>query len=83
MMIKRLKLASGFSSKSWESDLVLENRTRRGWPMKEALFGVKQHLIVFMDIIPRNSGMVNTEPILWYQDYAWHKVPTHHSTIRI
>lgn len=59
-MIGQLKLASGFSSKDRQFDIVLENRTRGGWPMKEALFGLKQHFIVSMDIIPRNSGMVNT-----------------------
>lgn len=54
---------------------MLENRTRGRRPVKEPLFGVKQHSIVFMDIIPRNSAMVNKETIpggRWHQNYALH-----------
>lgn len=32
----------------------------------------------FHDIIPRNSEMVNKEPILRHQDYELHYTPFHH-----
>lgn len=44
--------------------------------MKEPLFGVKQHFTVFINIIPRNSEMVNKEPIPRHQHYALHSTYT-------